>query len=230
MKKIILMLICLFLITGCSTSSITTSTKGLAQKAVKATTVKQVSKNEEVKDVEVEVISNDSNTDNSDEAIIKQFESVEEDIKSVDNTNIDESLEKKLKKNFIILTDFIFYDGKINGKTFNELSDEAKAKILVIYERIDNKIETLFPNYKEEIRKSANKAYNNIKEGIAKLKEKYIEKVGDETYENTMKIYEEDKERLKEAYMPIIEKARERAFELKDRAESWYKKFKEENE
>ena len=45
-----------------------------------------------------------------------------------------------------------------------------------------------------------------------------------------MKIYEEDKERLKEAYMPIIEKARERAFELKDRAESWYKKFKEENE
>lgn len=230
MKKIILMLICLFLITGCSTSSITTSTKGLAQKAVKATTVKQVSKNEEVKDVEVEVISNDSNTDNSDEAIIKQFESVEEDIKSVDNTNIDESLEKKLKKNFIILTDFIFYDGKINGKTFNELSDEAKAKILVIYERIDNKTETLFPNYKEEIRKSANKAYNNIKEGIAKLKEKYIEKVGDETYENTMKIYEEDKERLKEAYMPIIEKARERAFELKDRAESWYKKFKEENE
>lgn len=230
MKKIILMLICLFLITGCSTSSITTSTKGLAQKAVKATTVKQVSKNEEVKDVEVEVISNDSNTDNSDEAIIKQFESVEEDIKSVDNTNIDESLEKKLKKNFIILTDFIFYDGKINGKTFNELSDEAKAKILLIYERIDNKIETLFPNYKEEIRKSANKAYNNIKEGIAKLKEKYIEKVGDEAYENTMKIYEEDKERLKEAYMPIIEKARERAFELKDRAESWYKKFKEENE
>ena len=186
MKKIILMLICLFLITGCSTSSITTSTKGLAQKAVKATTVKQVSKNEEVKDVEVEVISNDSNTDNSDEAIIKQFESVEEDIKSVDNTNIDESLEKKLKKNFIILTDFIFYDGKINGKTFNELSDEAKAKILVIYERIDNKTETLFPNYKEEIRKSANKAYNNIKEGIAKLKEKYIEKVGDETYENTI--------------------------------------------
>lgn len=230
MKKIILMLICLFLITGCSTSSITTSTKGLAQKAVKATTVKQVSKNEEVKDVEVEVISNDSNTDNSDEAIIKQFESVEEDIKSVDNTNIDESLEKKLKKNFIILTDFIFYDGKINGKTFNELSDEAKAKILLIYERIDNKIETLFPNYKEEIRKSANKAYNNIKEGIAKLKEKYIEKVGDEAYENTMKIYEEDKERLKEAYMPIIEKARERTFELKDKAESWYKKFKEENE
>ena len=230
MKKIILMLICLFLITGCSTSSITTSTKGLAQKAVKATTVKQVSKNEEVKDVEVEVISNDSNTDNSDEAIIKQFESVEEDIKSVDNTNIDESLEKKLKKNFIILTDFIFYDGKINGKTFNELSDEAKAKILLIYERIDNKIETLFPNYKEDLRKSANKAYNNIKEGIAKLKEKYIEKVGDEAYENTMKIYEEDKERLKEAYMPIIEKARERAFELKDRAESWYKKFKEENE
>lgn len=230
MKKIILMLTCLFLITGCSTSSITTSTKGLAQKAVKATTVKQVSKNEEVKNVEVEIISNDSNTDNSDEAIIKQFESVEENIKSVNNTNIDESLEKKLKKNFIILTDFIFYDGKINGKTFNELSDEAKAKILVIYERIDNKIETLFPNYKEELRKSANKAYNNIKEGIAKLKEKYIEKVGDETYENTMKIYEEDKERLKEAYMPIIEKARERAFELKDRAESWYKKFKEENE
>ncbi len=231
MKKIILMLICLFLITGCSVSSITTPNKGLAQKAVKATTVKQASKKEETKAVEVETISNNNdNTENSDEAIIKQFELVEEDAKSIDNATSDKSLEKRLKKDFIILTDFIFYDGKINGKTFNELSDETKAKILVIYERIDNKIEALFPNYKEELRKSANKAYNNIKEGIAKLKEKYIEKVGDETYENTMKIYEEDKERLKEAYKPIIEKAREGAFELKDRAKSWYQKFKEENE
>ena len=200
MKKIILMLICLFLITGCSVSSITTPNKGLAQKAVKATTVKQVSKKEETKAVEVETISNNNdNTENSDEAIIKQFELVEEEAKSIDNATSDKSLEKRLKKDFIILTDFIFYDGKINGKTFNELSDETKAKILVIYERIDNKIEALFPNYKEELRKSANKEYNNIKEGTAKLKEKYIEKVGDETYENTMKIYEEDKERLKEA-------------------------------
>ena len=229
MKKIILMLMCLFLITGCSTGNIITPNKGLAQKAVKLTTTKQVSKKEEVKDVEVETISNSSNTDNSDEAVVEQFESVEQEIKNINDADIDKSLEKKLKKNFIILTDFIFYDGKINGRTFNELSDEAKAKILVIYERIDNKIETLFPNYKEELRKSANKAYNNIKEGIAKLKEKYIEKVGDEAYENTVKIYEEDKERLKEAYKPIIEKAREGAFELKDRAESWYQKFKEEN-
>lgn len=224
MKKIILIVVCIFLMTGCATTNQSTKKKSLAQNATKAAKIEATDK----QSPDTTIVNN--NADSSDEAIIEQFRLVEEEVQSINDTSTDTNLEKKLKKDFIILTDFIFYDGTIHGKTFNELSDEAKAKILVIYEKIDNKIDSLFPNYKEELRKSTNKVYNNIKEGIAKLKEKYKEKVGDEAYDNTIKIYEEDKERLKEAYEPVIDKAKEKASEVKEKAKSWYQKFKEENE
>lgn len=227
MKKMILILICLLFITGCSASK-TTSKKGLAQNAVKATKVEKQVKIEEDVDSGSVITDLDNDFDESEENIVDEFEKVESELDEVNNPDI--NLEKKLKKDFIVLTDFIFYGGTINGKTFDELSDSVKARIIVIYERIDTKIDTLFPNYKEELRNITNKAYNNIREEILKLKAKYIEKIGEDAYQQQQQIYEEDKERLKEAYEPIITRALEKAEELKDKAEMWYKNFKEENE
>lgn len=226
MKKIILILTCLLFITGCSVSK-TTTKKGLAQNAVKATKVEKLVEIEDSIDSETIVVDSEDNLEESEESIVYEFEEVENELNEVNN---DISLERKLKKDFIVLTDFIFYDGTINGKTFDELSDSVKARVIIIYERIDTKIDTLFPNYKEELRTATNKAYNNIKEEILKLKAKYIEKIGEEAYQQQQQIYEEDKERLKEAYEPIITRALEKAEELKNRAELWYKNFKEENE
>lgn len=74
----------------------------------------------------------------------------------------------KAKENFITLVDFIFYDGEIKGKKFNELTSSAKAKIIYYTLLVDAKIDAKWPNYKENIQDK----YNNIKE---KLIAKYMD-------------------------------------------------------
>lgn len=80
----------------------------------------------------------------------------------------DKSTLDKAKENFITLVDFIFYDGEIKGKKFNELTSSAKAKIIYYTLLVDAKIDAKWPNYKENIQDK----YNNIKE---KLIAKYMD-------------------------------------------------------
>ena len=108
-----------------------------------------------------------TNNKQSNEAnIIKYFENLDNEL-STYNKN-DESLGEKLKTNFVKCIDFIFYDKEINGKTFSELTNTTKLKILEITLSIDSKINSYFPGYKENI----NNTYENIK---LKTIEKYLE-------------------------------------------------------
>ena len=78
------------------------------------------------------------------------------------------NLSQKIKEKFVKCIDFIFYDQEIGGKTFKELTNDAKLKILEITLSIDSKIDNKFPNYKDSI----NEKYQNIKN---KITEKYLE-------------------------------------------------------
>lgn len=86
------------------------------------------------------------------------------------NSNLNESnFEKcktKFKDYFITGVDFIFYDKKIKGYTFNELSNEAKLKVIAILIKIDNKIEKYAPGYKESISNTGSRIYTDIKERL----------------------------------------------------------------
>lgn len=104
-----------------------------------------------------------NNTDVNNE-MINYFDNT---LKEIDNIK----LKEQAKEKFVELVDFIFYDGSIKGHTFKELSNTTKAKIIKIFINIDNKIETKYPNYKETIKDTSNKAYNNIK---TKIKELYL--------------------------------------------------------
>ncbi|MCH5166502.1 MAG: hypothetical protein J1F35_01290 [Erysipelotrichales bacterium] len=84
------------------------------------------------------------------------------------NTSSDSSFKEKAKNTFITLVDFIFYGGEIKGKTFNELSNSAKAKVIYYTLLLDSKIDNKWPNYKGELQDK----YNDIK---AKLIAKYME-------------------------------------------------------
>lgn len=77
--------------------------------------------------------------------------------------------ENVLKKGFVTIVDFIFYDEPINGYTFKELASETKLKIMKIALSIDNKIEEYFPGYKETISSGAKKVYSNIKGFVVEL-------------------------------------------------------------
>lgn len=90
---------------------------------------------------------------------------------------VDNELDKttpgeSIKKSFVTLVDFIFYDGDIYGYKFSELTSSAKLQVLKIAMSIDSKIETAFPGYKESISKTTSKVYTGVKN---KIIEKYLD-------------------------------------------------------
>lgn len=88
---------------------------------------------------------------------------------NLDNYNQDKSIGKKLKEGFVTVVDFLFYDGEIKGKTFDELSNAAKIKVLQIAFSIDEKIDKYFPGYKEEISTTSKKIYTSVKSKATEL-------------------------------------------------------------
>ena len=169
MKKYLVLLLCiLVLLTGCE-----------ATKKEKAKPVTE-NKSEEVSLIEV---NNDASEEATDEDVVNYVSTIENEIENINYTESKkETIKEKLKENFIILTDFIFYDGTIKGKTFNELTTSAKEEILELYEKIDNKIESIYPNYKEEIKDTSTKVYSKAKSMAISLKDylkkSYIDSVG----------------------------------------------------
>lgn len=95
--------------------------------------------------------------------VVNYFENIELEIES------STSFKEKFRESFILIVDFIFYDGEIKGYSFDKLSDSAKIKIIAIALKIDNKIEEYIPNYKEYISSTGGKIYNNVKERCVSL-------------------------------------------------------------
>lgn len=152
--------------------------------------------------------------------------------------------ESKLKNTFVKLTDFIFYGGEIKGHTFKELREDAKNKVISLWEKLDSKISSKYPNYKENIKDTASNTYSNIKDKANSLKEqileKYKEKVGEDSYNDTVDQFNEDKTNMKEYTEPYIEKGKEAAEKVKEKASeiyesakdklsNWYQNYKENN-
>lgn len=149
--------------------------------------------------------------------------------------NLTTSAKTKLKETFIMLTDFIFYNGTIKGVTFHELSLSIKEKVLGIYIKIDEKIESVWPGYKETIKTTTKNIYTNIKEQAISLKntlqQKYKDSVGEEAYNNSIQIWEENLKRVKESTAPVTSYVKEKSKEtyefVKEKATNWYQNFKE---
>lgn len=71
----------------------------------------------------------------------------------------DTNYKDEIKKRFIIIIDFLFYDGKLKNYTLDDLSKKAKLQVLKIALSIDTKIEKYFPGYKESISKTTGNIY-----------------------------------------------------------------------
>ena len=216
---------------------------------------KNISTKEEVTTKEKVTTSDDSNTSDNqtlftdttpatnEEEVVSYIEDVETEVNNLTSqSSSDRTVKERLEDTFITLTDFIFYGGTIKGVTFSELTDTAKEKVLTLYENIDSKIEEHFPNYKENIKSTAERGYNTAVSKAKELKDsivsKYKETVGDEAYNNVVGSFEEDKDRFQDAYSPYVEKGKEigsKAVEKgkevwkkkKKKLDSWYQDFKE---
>ena len=224
MKKAIILTICILLsVTACTTKKEET-----------------VANKDSIETKEITLVTEQNTTTiATDEEVVEYIEDVTNEVETLtEEESLSEKTKQSLKKAFITLTDFIFYDGTIKGKTFKELSYEAQTKILELYEKLDAKIESVFPNYKEEIKDTSTKTYSKAKEKAKELKETikniYIERVGEDTYQKEMDIIKNTKDKVVEKTTPVIsdvkDKAKDTYTKAKDKLDEWYKNFKESSE
>ena len=96
-----------------------------------------------------------NNTKSADEEVLTYVRSIESDTEN--------GITSTLKSGFITVVDFLFYDGKIAGHTFNELTTSAKLEVLKAALWIDDKVDSVFPGYKETISNGASKVYTSVK-------------------------------------------------------------------
>lgn len=101
----------------------------------------------------------------TEEDIITYAEGTYKDVKN------SKTLKESVKEKVITLIDFIFYDKTINGVSFKSLSSSAKVKVIYYTLKVDNFIESKFPEYK--------KILNNK---VSNLKQKLIAKYMDLSY------------------------------------------------
>lgn len=224
MKKAIILTICILLsVTACTTKKEETAAN-----------------KDSIETKEITLVTEQNTTTiATDEEVVEYIEDVTNEVETLtEEESLSEKTKQSLKKAFITLTDFIFYDGTIKGKTFKELSYEAQTKILELYEKLDTKIESVFPNYKEEIKDTSTKTYSKAKEKAKELKETikniYIERVGEDTYQKEMDIIKNTKDKVVEKTTPVIsdvkDKAKDTYTKAKDKLDEWYKNFKESSE
>lgn len=111
------------------------------------------------------VITSSPATPADDAEVVSYFASEYDSLNTEAN---DQTLKEKAKEKFITFVDFIFYDGEIKGKKFNDLKASAKAKVIYYTLLMDAKIDSKWPGYKDNI----SSKYKDIK---AKLVAKYME-------------------------------------------------------
>lgn len=221
MKKIFTIILLILLLTGCA-----------KEKSTEATTINKKVKEHKNLIVEKDIANNQTEEDLNN--YIKSVKTEVEVLTSKEELTNDEKT--TLKNTFITLTDFIFYGGEINGKTFDQLTEEIKQEIISVYEQIDGKIEEKHPGYKEEIKDNAIKTYTDIKEKLTEVKDQIINEykgsVGEEKYNEQKEQYEQNKEEAKEAIEPVVDEVKEAVKEIyeasKNSFDKWYQEWKEE--
>lgn len=191
-----------------------------------------------------EVIDAKQETIQSEEDVINYVTKMHDTVIQNEKKETFSDWKEKSKKMFITLTDFIFYNGKIGNYTFDSLSDSAKAKIVDMAIRMDNKIESHYPSYKENIKVKTKNTYHNVSTWLATKKNEYWNDVktvvGEENYQKAGDKYQEVKDAIsdktgkvvsksKEVWTDGKEKAKEAGTYIKDKASNWYQSFKEKN-
>ena len=164
----------------------------------------------------------------NDEVVINSLES---SLTKINNgSTSDSSFSDSAKGVFVSIVDFLFYDGEINGVTFDELTDSGKQKVLEIASKVDNAIESKIPGYKETISDTASKAFNKasevIKNGANNLNNFAREKLGEENYQSIIDAKDELVYYTKNAINFLGDVGGKVFNTVKDKLDSWYQDFK----
>ena len=157
--------------------------------------------------------NNNVSTKSADEAVLEYVNKVESDA--------DKGITDTLKSGFITVVDFLFYNGEIAGHTFNELSTSAKLEVLKAALWIDDKIDNVFPGYKETISNGANKVYTSVKNLIVST---YLDITTSicENHSDLCESAKEDFQSLKESFGLTWDLIKDLASSGLDKLKNWY--------
>lgn len=167
---------------------------------------------------------------NSEDEVINYFDELKNKVSNyLSKGNIE-----KCKDNVynILLTSvgFITNQESIRGVYFSDLTDETKQVIISASDYIDEKIESKFPTYKEDIKQFSGKSYDVIKEKYNKIKEtvkgKLEEKLGPEKYDEYYSKYEKAKEKTKEIVTDGYNHGKTKVKEKWNDLKKWYQEKK----
>ena len=196
-----------------------------------STTTNNSSKNTQSNSSNKNDVSNNTevNTYSSNDEIV--INSLESSLTKINNgSTSDKSFSDSAKGVFVSIVDFLFYDGEINGVTFDELTDSGKQKVLEIASKVDGAIESKIPGYKETISDTASKAFNKasevIKSGANNLNNFAREKLGEENYQSIIDAKDELVYYTKNAINFLGDVGGKVFNSVKDKLDSWYQDFK----
>ena len=196
-----------------------------------STTTNNSSKNTQSNSSNKNDVSNNTevNTYSSNDEIV--INSLESSLTKINNgSTSDSSFSDSAKGVFVSIVDFLFYDGEINGVTFDELTDSGKQKVLAIASKVDNAIESKIPGYKETISDTASSAFNKasevIKSGANNLNNFAKEKLGEENYQSIIDAKDELVYYTKNAINFLGDVGGKVFNSVKDKLDSWYQDFK----
>lgn len=154
--------------------------------------------------------------------VIKFFETIDDKITSMSYTIKDE-----LIKDYKTIYDFIFNEGTIKGYTFNELKDNTKAKAMDLYLKIDDKIESKYPNYKDTIKEKFGNTRIKVKDKLlsfsTKLKEYIKDEIGEEEYQDIIDTKDKYVQGFKEQTVSDVSDLKELGGIIKDKVKSYIK-------
>lgn len=177
--------------------------------------------------------TNNSNTITYSDKDTEVINSLNDTLSTVRSSEVTSSFKDSAKATFISIVDFLFYDGEINGVTFDELSDSGKKKVLEIASSIDSAIENKFPGYKETISDKASNAFNKaseiIKKGANDLNDFAREKLGEDNYQSIIDAKDELIVYTKNAINFIGDVSSSLWNSAKDKLNNWYQNFKNNN-
>lgn len=168
----------------------------------------------------------EANNLTADEKIITYINNFESDLENLLNKQELNTYKNKVITKFITITDFIFYDKEIEGIKFTDLKTQTKLMVVEQYQTVDQKLEKLFPNYKENIADKYDIAKAKIKEKYNEIKpvvkEDVQEKIGSDNYQNL----EEAITDIKDAAEVTKDVTGYIGNEVKTKVKDWYQNLK----
>lgn len=166
------------------------------------------------------------NLKESENDVVTYLTSLENKLDTYNNNEDDKNFREKAKDIFITTVDFLFYDGKIKGYTFDELSTTTKLEVLKIIASIDNKIDSYFPNYKDTIKEKATNFKGKIAILYLETTNKFCEKVGEETCQEARDDFNNMKNSFGYTWNIIKESLTNSKDKLSVILSEWYKSIK----